>query len=78
MTEANPTSRDADTAGGRGCAWCDGALPAPVETFSVVCGSDGEMLLACSVSCLAALVQAPAARTGQLGLDDDDLTGWPG
>ncbi len=37
----------------RRCAWCKGPLSDPAETFTVVRGSDGEVLVTCSVSCLA-------------------------
>jgi hypothetical protein len=41
------------------CAQCDDSLPTPAETFSIVRGSEGEMLSMCSVSCLAAIVTTP-------------------
>lgn len=69
-------THDAET--GARCARCDGPSPDPIEMLSVVRATDGVMMLTCSTACLAELVLFLTGRTQQLGLDDDDLSGWPG
>ena len=49
-----------DTATSQRCAWCEGPLPAPIETLAVVHGADGTMLTTCGTACLAELVAALA------------------
>jgi hypothetical protein len=49
-----------DTTTSQPCAWCDGRLPAPIETLAVVHGPDGRMLVTCGTTCLAELVAALA------------------
>jgi hypothetical protein len=44
------------TATGPRCAWCEGPLPAPIETLPFVCATDGTTLTTCGTACLAALV----------------------
>ena len=45
-----------DTTTGQRCAWCEGPLPAPIDTLAVVHGRDGELMVTCSTACLAELV----------------------
>ena len=38
------------------CAACGGPLPAPADTMTIVCASDGETLSTCSTACMAELL----------------------
>lgn len=54
-----------DTATSQRCAWCEGPLPAPIETLAVVHGADGTIMVTCGSACLAELVAALAGRADE-------------
>ena len=57
------TTSDAVTS--QRCAWCDGPLPAPIDSLAVVRGYDDEIMATCSTACLAELVAALVGPSGE-------------